>query len=116
MKATVTVSAIMLFTILSSCDDMMCDQLSGEKLSMYDSAARMYDDEAIIEHIPCESNYINIYLKKEDCSATDLNLLHRILFDSVNKTGWPTILVFDNKRQYLYSHSHTGKVYIQSGD
>lgn len=62
MKVTVTVSAIMLFTILSSCDDMLCGQLSGEKLSMYDSAARIYDGEVIIERIPCEFNYINIYL------------------------------------------------------
>lgn len=99
-----------------SCSKILCGSLDKEYQDLIDSVNTKFKDSFSIEYIPCEFNYINLKLNTQNLDSTLVREAHQILYNPDKKTGWPTILIYDDNKNYIISHSKNNKFYYQTGD
>ena len=115
-KIIVLIIFLSLFYFLYNFDNLLCGSLSSDNQNKINSVHDKYGNLLFVEVIPCEFGYINIKLKHNRFHDTIFHQVHSLLYDSLSKKGWATLLIFDNKGNYLYSHSSNNKFYKQKGD
>ena len=104
-----------------SCDyftKIFCGELEGEYKQMVADINNRYKYQLVIEPIPCDPIYINVLLKTANVDTSIIRSIHKKLYkeDSIPTVGWQTLVIYDNKRNYLFSHSYNGYIYKQTGD
>lgn len=100
----------------SGLTDVLCGGLTPDLEHKIAAGTKLYGNDVDIEVIPCENNYINIRIKNEAYTVSLFDSLHEHLYDKKTKSGWGTLVIFDNKGQYIFSHYKNNKVYRQTGD
>lgn len=105
------------FVIINmSCNKLLCGSLDKRYQDLIDSVNIKFKNHFSVENIPCDFNYIKLKLYTQDLDSTLIEDAHKVLYNSEKKIGWPTILIYDNNKDYIISHSKNNKFYYQTGD
>jgi len=99
--------------VFSSCDHFtkwFCGELSAKDKKKLDQVNALYGEVCYVEYIPCETFYLNLYLQKSEVDTTIIGKIHYGLYNEIDRSGWPSIDVYDSKRNYLFSHNYDGKI------
>jgi hypothetical protein len=115
------VVTIVFFLFLFSCNrgdltNWFCGSLSDEQQAMIESSKIVCGDNCRIEHIPCEYNYVKLYLESAKVDSSLIRKVHKKLFNNKTNEGWPSIMIYSKEGSYIISHGQSGKFYKQHGD
>lgn len=115
-KIIISIIFLVLVYFLYNFDNLTCSNLSYNYQKKINKVHEKYGNLLSVEVIPCEFRYINLKLKHNNFQDTVFHQVHSLLYDSSKKEGWMTLLIFNDKGNYLYSHSINDKFYKQNGD
>ena len=102
-----------------SCNQLtnwFCGSLTDKQQIMIESGETICQDGCRIEYIPCEYNYVKLYLKSNEMDSILIDRVHQRLYDKRTNEGWPSVMVYNSEGSYVASHGHKGDFYKQSGD
>jgi len=113
MKLTIL---LLLILLLSSCTDTFCGKIDNRHQEMLDKVNLRYKNILKVENIPCEYIYLEVHYEIVEVDTILLNEVHNLLYDENQRTGWQTLLIYDYRGDYIFSHSKNGNIYYQIGD
>lgn len=112
MSSVVRKIMIILVLLLFSCkkiDKALCGELKGEWKNIYEKASIEYKDVFLIEPIPCESYYVNVFSKSDNIDTLKVKSLHKILYNEESKIGWLSLKIHSKQGKFLFSNHYSGK-------